>query len=414
MSAIDDGRPVAALERSRGISETLHRTARVTRMSTNRNASRPLPGPHSTGRIGRVGLVLFVGTFLMPALLGVLYFGLIASDLYVTEMRFAVRPAATGAERAAPDAIGATLGIPQAMVVQDTLITSEYTQSRAIIEEVEKTLPSLRAMFATPAADWFSRWDNEEPVEEFVKYWRHHVRSTVDKQSGVVLVKVSAFTAEDSLAIARAVLAASEKMVNGLTSEARARALAETETELRRIESRMSEIRSAMRDLRNNEGTLDAQKSGEAALRVLSEVRLERIRTDIRLRMASRDLNESSRQVKDLRTLLAEIDSKIRDMEQQMATTNVSAGRALSASLTRFEALDIDRQNAEKLFGQVLAAHERARIIADRQVVFFNAVVPPVLAESAQEPRRVLYSSLAVAGALLLYGAAVGLRAALR
>ncbi|WP_204268515.1 hypothetical protein, partial [Escherichia coli] len=49
--------------------------------------------------------VLFVVCFLIPALAGAVYYGLIASDRYVTEARFALRPALGSSEKASPEQV---------------------------------------------------------------------------------------------------------------------------------------------------------------------------------------------------------------------------------------------------------------------------------------------------------------------
>jgi capsular polysaccharide transport system permease protein len=82
-------------------------------------------------------------------------------------------------------------------------------------------------------------------------------------------------------------------------------------------------------------------------------------------------------------------------------------GRVRADALTKFEALEQEREEAEKYFAKVLSAYERARIIAARQVEFFSMIVPPVQAESAQQPRRLLMISLIAAGAALLFAGAV-------
>ncbi|NKE12637.1 capsule biosynthesis protein, partial [Mycobacterium tuberculosis] len=140
-------------------------------------------------------------------------FGLIASDRYVSEARFAIRPALGTADKAAPDSVGTSSGVPSQMVAQDTLITNEYIHSRPMIEAIEAKLP-IRAWFSRDSIDYFSRFDAEKPIEKFLRYWKRRVGVDVESGSGIMSLTVEAFDPDESLAIAKAVMTEAERMVN--------------------------------------------------------------------------------------------------------------------------------------------------------------------------------------------------------
>ena len=103
--------------------------------------------------------LLFVVCFLIPTLLAVTYYGFLASDRFVVESRFALRPALGNVEKASPDQVGTNSGSTMGqMVAQDSLITTNYILSRPMVEALEKALP-LRQMFSRSSIDIFSRFD---------------------------------------------------------------------------------------------------------------------------------------------------------------------------------------------------------------------------------------------------------------
>jgi capsular polysaccharide transport system permease protein len=384
-----EGPPVTTADRQQAITESLRQIARMSRFVDRKKGIRSY---QSHVKNDPWIPILFVVCFLLPTLAGAVYYGLIASDRYVTEARFAIRPAIGTADKATPDSVGTNSGVPSQMVAQDTLITHEYILSRPMLEYLETQLP-LREWFGRDSIDYFSRFNPEKPVEKFLRYWKRRVDVDVESGSGIMSVTVEAFDPQESLSIAKAVMKEAERMVNDLSVKAREDAVAESTRELKLAEERMTKIRLDVRDLRNREGVLDAQKSNEANLKMVSELRASRINLAVQLAIGQRDLGPESRRIIDIKQQIKDLDDNIARIERQ------------SDALTRFEALDNDRKNAEKYYQQVLTAYERARIIASRQIEFFSPIVEPVRAESSTEPRRVLMISLVTAGAAVLFAA---------
>ncbi len=353
--------------------------------------------------------LFFVLFFVLPSLAGAVYYGLIASDRYVTEARFAIRPAIGSAEKATPDGVGTNSGVPKEMIAQDTLITYTYILSRPMVETIEKELP-IRQWFSRDSIDYLSRFDADKPIEKFLKYWRHRVELEVESSSGIMGLTVEAFDPDESLAIAKAVLKEAERNVNELSAAARNDALAESNRELALAEERLKKVSVALRDLRNREGVLDAQKSNEANLKVISELRANRIKS--RGPAGHRPARPRAGGAADHRHQAADpgYRREYRADREGVRDPGPEQKRVLSEALTRFEALDNERKNATKYYESVLSAHERARIIAARQVEFFSPIVNPVRAESSTQPRRILMISLITAASAVLFAAALFLR----
>ncbi|AWN41709.1 capsule biosynthesis protein [Methylobacterium durans] len=398
------GQPLTPADRSQAVAESLKQLARLSRFADRKKGIRSY---QSHVKSDPWVPVLFAVCFGLPTLFAVLYYGIIASDRYVTEARFALRPAIGAVDKASPDSVGTTSGSQMhQMVAQDTLITYAYIHSRPMIEAVQAKIP-LREIFSRDSIDYIARFDPEKPIEKFVKYWKNRVEIEIEQTSGIMTLTVNAFDAGESLAVTKAILQESERMVNQLSVEARNDALAESTREMKLAEERITRLRLAVRDLRNQDGVLDAQKTNETNLKVLAELRTARINLSVQLTMTLRDLAPESRRVIDLKTQIKDLDDNIARIERQSASQDPEQKRLLSDALTRFEALDNERKDAEKYYAKVIAAHERARIVAARQVEFFNLVVQPVLAESAQQPRRVLMISLIAAGSAVLFAAAL-------
>jgi capsular polysaccharide transport system permease protein len=404
-----EGRPLTPADRQQAIAESLRQFARMSRFADRRKGIRS----YQTHVKSDPWLpVLFVLFFVIPSLMGAVYYGLIASDRYVTEARFAIRPAIGAAEKANPDSVGTNSGVPKEMIAQDTLITYSYILSRPMVEFIETQLP-IREWYGRDSIDFLSRFQADKPIEKFLKYWKQRVEVEIESSSGIMNLQVEAFDPDESLAITKAVLKEAERSVNELSAKARNDALAESNRELKLAEDRLKNVSVAVRDLRNREGVLDAQKSNEANLKVVSELRSNRINFAVQLAISQRDLGPESRRIIDLKQQIHDIDDNIARIEKASATQDPEQKRVLSEALTRFEALENERKNASKYYESVLAAHERARIIAARQIEFFSPIIQPVRAESSTQPRRILMVSLITAASAVMFAAALFLRKAL-
>ena len=398
-----EGQPVTTTDRQQAIAESLRQIARMSRFADRKKGIRSY---HNQVKNDPWIPILFVVCFVLPVLAGAIYYGLIASNRYVSEARFAIRPALGTSEKGMSEGSGTNSGGQSQMAAQDTLITREYILSRPMLEIIEGQLP-VRQWFSSDSIDYFSRFDSEKPIEKFVRYWKRRVEVEVEAGSGIMSVTVAAFDPDQSLAIAKAIVSEAERMVNQLSVKSRAEAMAESTRELKLAEDRMTKIRLATRDLRNQEGILDAEKSNLANLKMIAEMRAARINLAVQLAIGQRDLGPDSRRILDIKQQIKDLDENIARIERQSASQDPEQKRLLSDALTRFENLETERKNAEKYYQQMFTAYERSRIIAARQVEFFSPIVAPVKAASAVEPRRLLMVSLITAGAAVLFGASM-------
>lgn len=400
------GAPLSTGERSTAVSESLKRFARIARQSDRKQGIRAY-----RTHIKRDPIIplLFVLVFVLPTLTMTGYFYLFASDRYVTEAKFALRPALGSVDKIDADKTGTDSSVPKQMIAQDTLITSNYIDSRKMVEVLEKQMP-VREMFSRDSIDMFSRGPQDVPIERFMRYWSKRVTTSIDTHSGIVTLNVAAFDPEESHKLAQAIVAESERMVNELSVKARKAALVETNRELALAEERMIKTRMAVRELRNSGGVLDAVATNTANLTMTSELRKQRIDLAVQLTLGLRDLAPDTRPIRDIKTQIRDIDDNIEKIERQTASTDPNQKKVLADLLGQFEAYDNQRKDAETYYGKVLAANEAARIMADRQVEFFTPVVEPIMPVSSTEPKRALWSSITAIMAMMMFGLSVVIR----
>ncbi len=397
----------AALEKAASASEEWRRAARALRHGKGRRVARPswVIGPHinirtlSRLRRSRGALIAFLVLFVAPAVSSVIYFSLIASSEYTSEARFAVR----GGERVSTDAVSALTGLASFTQVQDSLIVANYVKSQAIVEALEQEI-DLRAIYSNHAIDRLSRFNAANPIEDFVKYWLSHIKPSIESPSGIVTVKISAFTPEQALRVANATVDLSERLVNGLSTRALNDAVALAESELARAEARLSAARVALRDLRNSQATLDPRRTAEGIGKLVAELRLEKIHLEQDITASERgNVSAEAPQIQIMRSRVDVIGDQIAALEGQITTQDGSQAEPLSGKITRFDQLELERQIAEKQYTLAASGLERARVNAESKKVYLATFVQPVLAADPSYPYRFLFSILGVAASALLY-----------
>ena len=404
-----DIRGSTALERARNLSQALADAARRARISTR--SRRNFTGGGFQARQGAAVIrFIILGSFwimvVLPSLMGGIYYGLIASDQYISEAKFTV----SGGETPKLDSIAILTGIPGRSVLQDTQIVTNYIESRAAVEKLDSQL-NIRRLYSRPEADWFARFSPSKPTEKFVSYWKKMVDVSIKMPSGIVELKVRAFTPEDSALIARAILAISEQLINDLNTRMNRDAVVNSEQQLDRASARLLQARVNLEKARNDEGLLDVNKTADALNGLITEMRGTLLQLQEAYNSQRSTVFETAPQMRALRSRIDATKAQISELEAKLTTNSnsLSTKPTLAGSMTRFSELDLERQIAERLYSGAVASLEFSRATAERKEMYVNAFVRPVAPEQSEYPRRLLFSCLVAILCLTIWGICCGL-----
>lgn len=355
-------------------------------------------------------LLSFIGIVLLPALLASFYLLFWASDIYVAEARFAVRKAALGqlpsdkassAASALTAAAGGGISVG-GMAEQEAHIVANYLRSRAAIEDIQEEL-NIIEIFQRPGVDFWARLERDPSKEDLVRYWNSMIFTYVDGPSGVVTVAAKAFRAEDARQLVEAFIRSSERLANQLSERARRDAMQKSEGEVRRTEAMVRQALADLRQYRDEEGFITPLMEATSTTKLLAETMSERIKLQNDYFVAARALSLDAPSVQSLRTRLEGLDAQIEKLKDQL-TNRSGDTRSVSASLVKFEELELRRVFAEKMYSLAQEALERARLRAEQQAIYVSVFVPPYLPQEAQYPERYSLSVIIFVGLLLTWG----------
>lgn len=376
----------ALVRRNARFREELRRQAREARL--RQSAVRPASSAFWSAEVQALAafrlplLTSFIAIVVVPSVLVAIYFVFFASSQYLSEARFAVRTAEhAGLENLA--GMGSLQGLSE---VQDSLIIANYVKSLAAVAALDERV-GLRRLFSRPDIDPISRFNPDRPIERLERSWRRQIDTAIETPSGIITVKVWAFSPEDSLKIAQAIVALSEDMVNTLGERARKDAVAQAEAELARAEARLRKARAAVRDLRNEVGVIDPARTNEGIAKLLADLESDQVLIDQELATARRTLSPDAPQFGLLEARRQAIRENIATLKARL-TTPAGSADTLSAVMTRYDTLDLERQIAERQYTAAAAALEQARVTAERQGLYLANFVKPVLAQESDWPHR--------------------------
>lgn len=339
--------------------------------------------PRQPGR-RRMHLWSFGVCVVAPLTLAAIYWLGIASDQYVSEFRFMLRTAEEP-ERA-PDWLS-TANAAQSQAALESRMLVEYVASRAIVDDVGKTL-DLRKLYASPAADWWSRLPDPAPVEVLVDYWRTRVDAFYDPGDSTIVISARAFSPQDALAVAEAVVAACEKVVNDVSLQMRRDALRQSEAEVADTEKGLAAVLNEIRDFRDRQGVIDPGKTADANAETAARLQEDIVRANTRLQTLRAYMHDTSPTIAVLKAQIRSLEAQRRALAAGIANPKPAPGDASSSAVGAFEALENRRRFAEDAYHHALEGLDRARADAGRQQVYIASFVPPSLAEAALYPRR--------------------------
>lgn len=345
-------------------------------------------------------LFLFV---IIPAALTALYFAFFASDQYYAETRFAVRKASFSSGNDTKTALSslASGSIP-ALASQDAYIITSYIHSRSIVLDLSKTI-NIRAIYTRPEADFWAKLKSNSSDEELLEYWGQMVTTYIDGPSGIVTVGVRSFRRQDSLDLSNAIIKASEKLANDVSTRIKSDAVGRASGEVRRSESMVSAALVDLKNFRNSEGYIDPGSAAQSKSKLLLDLLSQKIQLQNDLFVSTKAMSENAPTLKSLKNRLVALDQQIETLKSQLTGRN-NEKNSIASSLTKYEQLDLKRIFAEKLYSLSQDGLEYAKRIADNQGIYVSVFVPPALPDESTFPKRISFSVITTLSLLAIWG----------
>ena len=341
-------------------------------------------------------LALFVG---VPTLLATIYYGFIASPIYVSESRFVIK---SQGQKAPP-----TLSL--ASLIQTTGSSGAQEQTKEVLDYIRSrnALNDLRGQidleqkYSNRGADFLSRYPapfRNKSLENLYRYYSSMVGAGVDAESGIAVMQAQAFTPEDAYQINTKLLDLSEALVNRLNVRAEDRAISEAERRVGEAEARVRNARLALSVYRNSQDLIDPTKQAAGVLEVSNKLVAEQAALQAQLDLMQR--------VAPRNPAIPSLRSRIMAVGREIALQNsraVGTPTGIASKLSTYEKLNVEQEFATQMLTAANTALEQARTEAEKQQFYVERVVEPNKPDQATLPHRLKRILIAFGASLCLY-----------
>lgn len=330
------------------------------------------------GRVDR----LFLLTVVLPTALAILYFGLFASDVYVSESRFVVRspdkPAASG--------LGVLLKSAGFSNAGDEIFAAhEYVQSRDALKELNRN-GEVASSFGDSQVSIFDRFDPlglNGSFEDLFGYYQGKVHVEYAPTSSITTLVVRAFTPEDAQKFNRQLLERTEELVNQLNNRGRTDLVRFATQEVVEAKIAAREAALSLAQFRNARGIIDPEGQATLQLQMVSKLQDELIGARTQLQQ----LRAMAPENPQIPILEVRIGSLSREIDEQLGLV-AGNRRSLSATAAQYQRLQLEREFADRRLAAAMNSLEEARNEARRKQAYVERIVQPSLPDEAKEPRR--------------------------
>lgn len=317
----------------------------------------------------------------IPTLIAALYFAFIASDMYVSETRFAIRASKS-------DAGSGLASLLSSSVIsaggQDSRVVVDYIQSQDMLATLEERL-GLVKHYSDPSVDAVSRLAESPSQEKLLKYFRKHIEIIEDGGSDIIVFKSRAYTPEFAQAITEQVIELSETLVNRLSGRIEQDALDSAKAEVALAAEKVRRANANLTNFRSVNTSINPAQETAALLGLLSglEAKLAEVRTELSEKRAF--MKESSPVVKSLRNKAAAVEKQL---DQERSRVAGGADDGMSGLINSYQPLALEQELAQQQYTSALTSLELARIEAQRKKRYLVTYVNPVLPQESTQPRR--------------------------
>jgi len=354
------------------------------------------------------GKIIFALTVVIPTILAVLYYGFIASNVYVSESQFVVR----SPDKPTTSGLGVILKTAGFSNANDEIYSAQaYVFSRDALRAINRN-DAFRTAYTRPSISFFDRFNPTGlfgSFEDLYLYYRNKVAIEHDTVSSISTLRVRAYTPEDSVKFNRELLEMAEATVNRLNVRGRQDLIRFAQTEVDEAEGKSRSAAMNLARFRNVSGVVDPERQATVQLQMISKLQDELIASRNQL-MQFRAFAPANPQVPVLRTKIAGLT---RDIENEL--NKVAGGsRSLSAAAAQYQRYQLESEVADKQLAGAIAALQEARNEARRKQAYVERIAQPNTPDSAVEPRRLRGIIATLIFGLIAYGIVSMLMAGIR
>jgi capsular polysaccharide transport system permease protein len=355
---------------------------------------------------------LFICMVVLPTTAATVYYGFIASPIYVSDSSFVVESVQD--QEGIRGALGGLLKSSVSSTAdQDTENVQEFIQSRDALRELV-TDANIRGAYGDSKIDLFSRFGGLRPWDKsFESLYHYYSKRIVDVEpsliaSSITEIQVKAFTPEEACLINSRLLDMGEKLVNQLNERLEQDLVRFAQNEVDGAEKNAEAAYVALADYRNSNLVVDTDQQSALQLSMVQTLQQKLIDTRSQLAEVTRS-SANNPQVPALQNEISGLESEI---AAEMAKT-AGGANSLSTKASEYDKLTLEKEFSEKELTDALTFLENSRNEAQGKELYLKRIVEPNMPDYPMYPKRIttvlaiVVLSLAIWGIVALFVAGV-------
>lgn len=338
-------------------------------------------------------------TTAVASLLALLYWGVLASDRYVSVAHVIVQRTDM-ANSQTVDFSSLISGVAGANHA-DQFMLRDYLLSVDILKKIDARL-DLRSHYSDRRYDLLSRmWGADQELELFHRYYLRRVDIEFDERAGILVIKAQAYEPQLAMAITSMLVEEGERYMNELAHRLAEQQVQFLELQVDQRKAEVLDARQKLIEFQNSNSLVSPQGTVEGLVATINK--LEARLTELK---ASRGALQGylSKQAPAVVKLNLEIEAIEKQIDQERSRLAAPAGKALNITVDEFQQLQLSAQFAEDVYKTALVALEKGRVEATRIIKKVSILQAPTEPQYPMEPRRLYNLVVFVLVATLLAG----------
>ena len=330
---------------------------------------------------------LYIVSVLLPVFFYMIYNLLIASPMYISEAKFAIRT--ISATSGGVDFASQIFNVPTTSM-QEAKIVEDYLKSPDIIQAINQELDVIKH-YTNSSYDIISRLSSSPTFDDIITFWEKVSLVKVNNDSNVITFSIRAYSPDMAHSIVTNALVQCEKLINSMNERARHDALLLAQNEVDVAKNKFDQAQNALKEFRNQHQDLDLKTTatGLQSLIIELEGQATSIRTQIAEALAY--MQEDAPSIKALRSKLSGVEQQL-EREREKVTSLSTQGQSINTLAGLYESLTIDVEFARKQLEFAMTSLEKAKIEVMSQNLYVVNIAKPSLPDESLYPKPLLYT----------------------
>lgn len=308
-----------------------------------------------------------------------------AQEQYASTVAFTVRSESSTSATDFIGGLGAAFG--STSTSSDTDILYEFIRSQPLVEVVDAKL-DLRSIYSRETdMDPIFSFHEEGTIEDLTRYWSRMVRVAYDASSGLMELRVLAFSPDEAQSIAETVMIESGEMINQLAAAARSDATRYAQEDLDIAIERLKETRELLTSFRIANEIVDPEADVQGQMGLLNTLQTQMAEALIEFDLLSGSTRQGDPRLSQAEQRISVIEARIREERQKFGTNASDETGSYAETIAGFERLTVDREIAEQAYAAALTAFDAARAEANRKSRYLASYILPTKAERSEFPQ---------------------------